>query len=360
MNAYKKMRMKVALAGVGAAGLMLLAACGGKQGQRAEGPAVSVKVSAAAEHLLPASEDFVGNIQSREAVRISTKLMGRVIAVHVSEGQAVKKGQLLVSVDDSEARSAYEQAKAGLEAAKVAMRNAERDNKRFEALYEQKAVTKHRLEQVQMGLAQAKAQKTQAASNLQAAQTLLSYGQIRAPESGIITKKWMDAGNMAYPGAPLLTLQNPAKLEIDVQVPENLAQRLDVGQGADVSVDSLDNTFKGKIIAVVRTADPMTRTSTVKLSLPHDPALLPGQFAHVRFSALATKGLAVDKTALVHRGQMDGVFVVTDGLARLRYVQVGQEAGGLVQILSGLDKGEKVIDPVPEGLADGTQVEVKP
>jgi multidrug efflux system membrane fusion protein len=340
--------------------LTFLTACGHGAQKRNPGPAVQVTTQSATEQLMPSAEDYVGNIKSRQAVTISTKMMGRVVRIFVEEGQAVSKGQPLVEVDAAEAQSAYAQSKAGLAAADVAVRNAERDHERFQALYEQKAVTKHQLEQVEMGLAAAKAQKAQAEASLTMAGTLLSYGKILAPDSGIVTKKWMDAGNMAYPGVPILTLENPKDLEILVSVPEEKARDLAAGQKAQITVDSLGKTLEVPVTAVVAAADPMSRTSLVKLAIPDGSGLAPGQFAHVRFDALAQKTLAVPAAALTSEGQMDGVFVAESGIARLRWIQTGQRAGGWVQVLSGLQPGDTVIAPIPAGLSDGTPVEVRP
>jgi|WetSurMetagenome_2_1015567.scaffolds.fasta_scaffold53939_2 RND family efflux transporter MFP subunit len=337
--------------------LAALAACGTKVEKREAGPKVGVTTVAVAEQTLPSAEAFVGNVRSRQAVVISTKFMGRVTKFFVDEGQAVTKGQPLVQVDAAEAQSAYAQSKAGLDAADVAVRNMERDRERFQKLYEQKAVTKHQLEQVEMGLAAAKAQKAQADANLAASGTLLSYGKILAPDAGIVTKRWMDAGNMAFPGAPILTLENPKDLEISVSVAEDKARAIAVGQQAQVTVESLGKTLTVPVTTVVAAADPMTRTSVVKLSIPEGSGLAPGQFGSVRFDALALKALAVPVSAVRSEGQMDGVFVSENGVARLRWVQLGVRGGDLVQVLSGLKAGDRVIVPVPAGLSDGQPVE---
>ena len=344
---------------MGGMGLALagMIACGHKVEQRDAGPKVPVTVVAAAEQALPSAEEYVGNIRSRQAVVISTKMMGRVVRFFVDEGQAVTKGQPLVEVDAAEAQSAYSQSKAGVDAADVAVRNMERDHERLKSLYEQKAVTKHQLEQVEMGLAAAKAQKAQAQANLKMSGTLMSYGKILAPDAGIVTKRWMDAGNMAFPGAPILTVGNPKDLEISVSVAEDKARLLAAGQQAQVTVDSLDKTLSIPVTAVVGASDPMTRTSTVKLSIPEGSGLAPGQFAHVRFDALGMKALAVPSSAIHSEGQMDGVFVAHQGLARLRWIQTGVRGANMVQVLSGLQPGERVIVPVPAGLSDGQAVE---
>ncbi len=351
---------RMMLSGMAVLALAALTACGHKVEERAAGPKVPVKTVAAAEQDLPSAESYVGNIRSRQAVVVSTKMMGRVVRFFVDEGQAVTKGQPLVEVDAAEAQSAYAQSKAGVDAADVAVRNMERDHERFQRLYEEKAVTKHQLEQVEMGLAAAKAQRAQAEANLKMSGTLLSYGRILAPGAGIVTKRWMDAGNMAFPGAPILTVENPSDLEISVAVPEEKARLLATGQKAQVTVDSMDKTLELAVTAVVAAADPMTRTSTVKLAIPDGSGLAPGQFAQVRFAALALKALAVPEAAVYSEGQMDGVFVAEQGIARLRWVQLGVRGGDAVQVLSGLKAGENVIVPVPAGLSDGQPVEVSP
>jgi RND family efflux transporter MFP subunit len=349
--------MKKALAMVlGTAALAGTLACGHRAEKREPGPAVPVTVVKAAERALPSAEEYVGNIRSRQAVVISTKMMGRVVRFYVDEGHAVSKGQPLVEVDASEAQSAYSQSKAGVDAADVAVRNMERDLERFQRLYEQKAATKHQLEQVEMGLAAARAQKAQAEANLKMSGTLLSYGKILAPDAGIVTKRWLDAGNMAFPGAPILTVENPKDLELSVSVPEEKARLLAAGQTAQVTVDSLGKTLALPVTVVVAAADPMSRTSTVKLSIPDGSGLSPGQFASVRFDALAAKALAVPDGAVLTQGQMDGVFVADQSIARLRWVQLGVRGGGSVQVLSGLKAGEPVIVPVPAGLSDGQVV----
>jgi RND family efflux transporter MFP subunit len=211
-----------------------------------------------------------------------------------------------------------------------------------------------------MGAAAARAQKAQAEAGLGMSGTLLSYGRIVAPEDGVVTRKWMDPGNLAYPGAPILTLEDPADLELSVQVPEERARTLAVGQGASVTVDALGKSFEVPLSAVVGAADPVSRTSLVKLGIPSGTGILPGQFARVRFAAFSQRALTVPTTALVERGQMDAVFVAESGVVHQRYIQTGLRSGDRVQVLAGLRAGESVVAPVPAGLSDGTKVEAGP
>jgi len=338
--------------------LVGLLACGGEAPVRDTGPSVPVETTPAKPRPFASAEVFVGNIESRNAVTISTKMMGRIQRIAVSEGDAVKRGQLLVEVDASEARNAYRQSKAGIDAAEVRVRNMERDLARFQALFEQRAVTQHQLEQVEAGLADARTQAAQARANLEMAEAQLSYGRILAPEDGLVTRKWMDEGNLAGPGAPLLSLETPDALELTVSVPGEKALRLAPGQGAEVKADALARTFTTTIRSVVPAADPVSRTSSAKLALPGDAELRPGQFVRVRFAALGGESLAVPEGAVVRQGQMDGVYLVEEGIARLRWIRTGRTAGGHVEVLAGLREGEPVVNPVPPGLRDGRPVEV--
>jgi membrane fusion protein (multidrug efflux system) len=123
-------------------------------------------------------------------------------------------------------------------------------------------------------------------------------------------------------------------------------------------MDATGKTFTAPILSVVAAADAASRTSNVKLGLSGIEGLKPGEFAKVRFQALGGESLAVPAEALVHQGQMDGVYVTESGVARLRWIQIGRTSDGYVQVLAGLRKGDAVINPIPPGLRDGTPVEV--
>jgi len=355
----QRSRWPVVALSLSAAALLGFSACGGTHRERKPARAVAVRTVEAARSPLPASEAFVGNIESRSAVTLSTKMMGRILRIPVEVGDTVKRGQLLVEVDAAEAKSARAQAQAGLEAASVAVRNAERDLERFRTLFEKRAVTQHQFEQVEAGVAAARAREAQAKASLRMAETLLSYGRITAPSDGIITRKHMKEGNLAHPGAPLLTIEDPSALELLVSVPEERVSSLAPGQRASVSIDGLGKTLSATITNVVAAGDARTRTSTVKFAFEETEGLRPGQFASVRFDAFAEDVLSVDAGAVLHRGQMEGVFVVVEGTARLRWIRTGQQAGGRVQVLAGLEEGDAVVSPVPPELRDGTPVEVE-
>jgi len=319
---------------------------------------MQVKLGAAEKREFSSEENYVGTIRSKDTVNISTKMMGRLLSLKVAEGDRVKKGQLLAEVDAAEAESAYRQSDAGLKAAEVNASNMERDLERFRRLYDEKAVTKHQLEQVEAGAAAAKAMKDQASASLRMAGTLLSYGKLYSPVDGVVTRKWMEPGNIAAPGMPILTVENPGSLELLVEVPESAARQIPAGSAAKVFLDDDTRSFPAKVAAVVPAADAFTKTSSVRLEVPSDSAVVPGQFARVRFDAFRKEFVSVPDGAVKRQGQLETIFVRDDkGLSSLRIVRAGRSENGFTQVLSGLSGGETVVVGPPEGLAEGMKLE---
>jgi RND family efflux transporter MFP subunit len=320
---------------------------------------IKVQLAKAEKREFSSEENYVGTIKSKETVNISTKMMGRLLSLQVDEGSVVKKGQLLAEVDAAEADSAYRQSDAGLRAADVNSGNMEKDLERYKRLYEEKAVTKHQLEQIEAGAAQAKAQKEQASASVRMAKTLMSYGKLYSPVNGVITKKWMEPGNLAYPGMAILTVENPASLELLVEVPEEKSRQISSGSTAKIFTGNEDDrSVDTKVVMVVPTANAFTKTSTVRLEIPSDAGIVPGQFARVRFNAFKKDFVSVPDGAMKRQGQLEMVFTRDDkGLSSLRIVRSGRREGGFVQVLSGLSGDETVVVNPPETLKEGMKLE---
>ena len=322
---------------------------------------VPVTVAAVRAATWPPAAAYAGTVESRQAVQVSTRTMARIIRIAVTEGQGVKPGDLLVELDDTDARSALSQAEAALASAAVARDNAALDLGRYTRLVAEKAATPRQLETVQAALAAATARVHEVEANVAQARNQLGYSRLTAPVAGVVARKWLDAGNLAAPGAPILTLENPALVEAVVAVPEGIGRRLAAGQAAAVELAAGDRAVNAVIRVVVATADPVTRTVAVRLAFPElPPGVLPGQFVQVRFPALAAPVLAMPATAVIRQGQMTGAFVVSDGRAALTWLQLGREQDGQVEVLAGLHPGDTVVAPIPPGLADGLPVAVRP
>ena len=187
-----------------------------------------------------------------------------------------------------------------------------------------------------------------------------SYSQIAAPFTGVVTDKRVNPGDLATPGAPLLTIEREGAYRLEAPVAESRLAQIRPGQTASIVLEALDKKIEARVSEIVPAVDAASRAYTVKLDLPALGQIRSGMFGRVLFTLGARKALAVPAAAVIERGQLQSVLVTEDGVARTRLVTLGTSAGGRREVLSGVSAGDKVIVPVPAGLADGARVEVRP
>lgn len=337
--------------------MIFVFSCSKKEGYSENIKKFNLKVSPVLKRYFSSEESYMGNVVSKNRVNISTRMMGRILSIKTDIGKEVKKGELLVEIDTPEAESGYRQAKAMADSALVYLNNMERDYERFKRLYEEKAVTKHQLEQVEAGFANAKAQYEQAKASLDMAKDLLLYGKIYSPINGIVTKKFVDEGNIVGPGMPILTIEDPESLEINIEVPEEKAEKIKVGSKALVYLNEEELRIY-PVKTILKTADYMTKTSTVKIEV--DNQLKVGKFVKVKFNDLGSEALSIPKEAIKREGQIELVFVLRDdNKATIRIIKTGRYEDGYYEVLSGLMEGEKIVLNPPYDLREGDLVEVK-
>lgn len=331
-----------------AAGLLLtLTGCGHKS-ERIEAPslaAMSVPTQVVASKKRVATEEVVGTVRAKLCSVIEAKVSGKIEQLLVVPGQQVKAGELLAVVDAREVQARYDQA--------VALRQqADADLKRLTALFEQKI-----LSQAEFDNAQARARV--AAAGVTEAETMLGYTKVAAPFAGVITRKHADVGDLALPGKPLLELEDATTLRLEADMPEAVVGRLALGDSLAVRVAALENELEGVVSEIAPAADPGSRTFLVKLDLPPAPGLRTGQFGRVATPVGETTALRVPVSAVVQRGQMEIIFVVSDGKAQLRLVKTGKRLGEEVELVSGVEAGEKIVIEGAARLVDGQPVEIR-
>jgi RND family efflux transporter MFP subunit len=197
----------------------------------------------------------------------------------------------------------------------------------------------------------ARSGQAQAKAGLAQANTMFSYTRIRAPFDGIVTEKRVDPGALASPGMPLLTVEKSGRFRLEATLDETNLRSVKPGEPVTVLLDAVSSQrFTGKVIEAVPAADPGSRTFLVKIELPPNPGLRSGLFGRAYFTRGQRESLVVARTAVVDRGQLQGVFVVgPDKIAELRYVTLGKPQGDGIEVLSGLQPGDQVI------LAPGSQ-----
>jgi RND family efflux transporter MFP subunit len=337
-----------------------LAACSGEEKGKAaqEAPrAVQAQTTVIQMSEGIASTAVPGTVEALESVRVASRLMGYIRDIAVVEGQAVKAGQRLFTIDPLDIEGAVEQARLGLKQAEDAMKDAEADYKRFENLYKDEVVTRQNYEKMKLNYEMAVTRAAQAKAGLGTAQGQMRYATVTAPINGVVTSKLANEGDIAAPGHPVLMVENPARLQVRGAVSEDLYRTLKLGAQVMVEVDGQDKAVAAKVAQLAPAADPMTHTYTVKLDIAA-PGLKSGAFARILFPTGKRQMLAVPEAAVLDRAGIVGVFVVdAQGMAQYRMVRLGKKEGGLVEVLSGLNPGDRVVTGNAQAVNNGDKVQ---
>lgn len=358
-----------------AAALLALAACGGEPRTVSAAPEIVRGVQLATIQRSTISDwvEAVGTLQAAQTSQLASQVMGNIAEMRVKEGDRVTRGEVLAVLDDAQPRAAVERATAAEHAAQQEILAADSDYslaqatlKRYQDLYAKKSVSPQEFDEVKAreqasaardqlaraGLAQAQAALTQA-------QTTLSYTRVRAPFDGVVTEKRADPGTLASPGMPLLTVEDQRRFRLEASVDEGDIHLIKPGQAVPVTLDSLPGAqFNGRVAQIVPAADPASRSFIVKVELPADSRLRSGLFGRAHLARGQRQAILVARSAVVERGQLQGVYVVgEDQVATLRYITLGQTAGELVEALSGVQGGERVVAAPGDRDLGGKRVE---
>lgn len=291
---------------------------------------------------IPVSDSSPGVVISEQQVQVASRLMGYIRDIPVHEGDAVKAGQLLFSIDPTDIRGQVDQARAGVAQADAALNDAKADFERFSRLYKDESIPKVQFDKIKLQYNIAQSQANAAQAGLNTAESQLRYAEVRSPINGIVTQKMANKGDLAAPGRPVLVVENPARLMVQTSVSNETYSHLKMGGSATVEISG--KTLPGKIVRLVSAADAMSHTHLVKLDVPGIKGFSSGTFARVRFTVGSRQGISVPKTAVLERAGITGVFVVdADGIAHYRMVRAGREQDGVIEIEAGLNPGEKVV-----------------
>ena len=308
-------------------------------------PSAAVRVQTVERKSRTATEDVVGTVRPKLSAAIEAKVSGRIEQMLVVPGQLVKAGDRLVLLDAHEIQSRLDQAAA-------ARQQAESDLKRATDLIQQKILSQSEFDNAQSKFRIAAATEAEA-------KTMLGYTLIVAPFDGVITRKLADVGDLAAPGKPLLQMENPDTLRLEADVPEALIGNVKLGDKLAVRIAAVASKIEGPVAEMSPTADPNSRTYLVKLDLPGATGLRSGQFGRVSVPVGEASAIRVPAFAVIQRGQMELVFVVVNGHAQLRLVKTGKLIGDEVELVSGVDAGERVVTDGAGNLVDGQSVEAK-
>ncbi len=335
----------------------------------------NVPVLAVQQANVPDLLEAVGTVRAAQTSDAASQMMGNIVEIRAHEGDHVQRGQVLAVIDDSQPGAAVDRATAADLAAQQQAVGADADLalaestlKRYQNLYEKKSVSPQEFDEVkarqQSALARrdmAKAGEAQAQAALSQARTSLDYTRIRAPFDGVVTEKKADSGTLASPGMPIFTVEDARRYRLEATVNENDLQYVRTGEQVSVVIDALDNAdLKGKVMQIVPAADAASRTFLVKIELPTDTRLRSGLFGRAQFSRGERQALLIPRSAVVERGQLQGIYVLDQNKgASLRYITWGKPSGTEVEVLAGLQDGERLVAKPGTVDLNGKRVEVQ-
>ncbi len=294
-----------------------------------------------------------GTVKARTISAIASRVMASVLAVHVKEGDRVKEGQLLVTLDNSDSAQRVKAAEKAVEAAQQNLSLADITYQRYRKLYDGRALTEQEIDQVETQRNVAGIELERAKAALAEAEVQRSFGRISALRSGVVTGKRVEPGNVAVPGVPLLTLEDTSSYTVEVHADESLSGKLRPGMAVPVSLEALGREVKGAIEEVVPSVDQASRTFLVKISVKGE-GLKTGHYAKVRLPVGKREALLVSRDAVVYRGQLTGVYTVDHaGIISYRLVKTGKEYDRGVEVLSGITAKDRIITTGMERVVDG-------
>jgi RND family efflux transporter MFP subunit len=374
--------------------ILLPCGCGDKiepgNEKRTEVPIVQVPVAIARTTSQPLSYEAVGTVQPVTTSTLSSKLMGTVKEIRVQEGDRVKQGETLVIIDKRQVTAQLRQAQAVLdearraEGAAVSARDAavagaqlaRATYERYLRLIKEDSASRQEFDEVEARHRQAQASLKQAEQMLAAARYRVQQTEaavsaagvssddaaILAPYDGVVTAKMSDVGDLATPGTPFLTLESTGGYRVDVVLPEVYFSTVRLNQTVMISIPALgDQLLEGSVETIVPAADQGSRSFLVKIQLPADEAIRSGMFARVVFNTGEQRMMLIPVCALVPQGQLTGIFIVDDSqVTRFRLIRTGRRFDDTVEIITGLDDGQRFVVKPPPTLVDGARVEAIP
>lgn len=283
-----------------------------------------------------------GTVSAKTVAQVAAKLPGRILDISVRAGDAVKRGQVLARLDESEIQARLGQARAALAAAEAHAGRARADAGRLQNLFQKEAATRQELDAAVAAARSADAQVAEARDAIREAESRLGETVLKAPFDGVVVKRDQEPGDMALPGAAVLTLQQSRQLRVESAIPANCAGLVSLGDSLKAKIANPEREFTAKVDEIQPAADPKTRTVLVKAALPEDSGVSPGAFGWLYQSCGQSDALLVPESAVSRIGQLESVRLVADGQAKLRHVRTGKRYDGMVEILSGLKEGDTV------------------
>lgn len=305
---------------------------------------------------LTESVQLDGVIESVQGSTVSAQTSGTVLRLPFDVDDSVEAGELIVKLEDSEQQARLNQAEGNLEEAKARYRDARQQFQRIEEVHEKGYVSQQEFDQAQNNLAAAEARLERARAAVAEAQKQLDYTTVIAPYSGILTERHVEVGESVSPGQPLLSGVSLEQLRVVVELPQRYVDSVRTKRRTRVTLND-GRVLRTGEMTFYPYADEQTHTFRLRLALEEPEAsLYPGMLVKVEAPVAQRQALWIPASSLIHRSELRAVYVLDqEDRPRLRQIRAGISRDGQIEVLAGLDEGERVVTN-PDGFQGGEGV----
>lgn len=330
------------------------------QKQMQDGIRVSLAQARLQEY--PVQYSFSGKLEAGKQSNLSTRIMGQIEQIRVKPGQYVRQGELLLRIRNQDMLAKKAQIEASMAEARSAFENAKKDLERFEALYASKSTSDKEMDDIRTRYQMSEARLSATEQMQREVNENLRYTLVKAPYNGVITGKFVQEGDMANPGVPLLSIENPDRWQVIARIPEEDISRIRLNDPVKVYLDALGGlTVQGTIAEInpssLNTGPQFEVKIVLAPVLENSARLYSGIYATVEYEKGTQPLLLIPKKALISRGQLTGLYTVSqEGTVLLRWIRPGKTYHDSLEVLSGLSDGEDYILSSENRLYDGAHI----
>ncbi|MBN1567833.1 MAG: efflux RND transporter periplasmic adaptor subunit [Acidobacteria bacterium] len=366
------------------------------------GKPAQVHVIAIQHESIPAFFAAPGTVQARNRIALSSQINGFVREMRVRVGDSVKPDQILAVLDARDAESQKSLAQAAIVEAQAALSEAQQGYKaagerrsaaqsvmqlaaqtfqRYEKLFESRSVSPQEMDEVrtrrdaaaaelassesmaaaaQERIKQVEARIAQAKAQANRADVMVGWTQIKAPAAGRIVERSVDRGTAIFPGTPLMVIESTARPQVLADLPAQHAHQLQIGKAVRLRGSDTGQMFEGRIAEIVPLSNPATHSTQFKVDVSADFSMPNGHFIKVEVPVGSRDAVLVPRHAIRQTGQLMGLFVLdSDSIARFRLIKAVPYDAERLEVLSGIESGERILVELNHTIVDGTPVEIK-
>ncbi len=300
-----------------------------------------------------------GLVEATRQSTVSAQISGRVREINFDVGDHVKKGQVIVRIDEREALQSVASSQAQIAQSQASLQNDKAIYERSKQLFAQKFISQAALDKAEADYKIALAQAAVSQAGASQAALAKGYTSVAAPFSGVVAARRVELGEMVTVGMPLMTGFDPDAMRVVVDVPQDRLKDIGARPEAMIEIASLNKWIRAASVTVLPLADVRTHSTQVRINLPDDiVGVYPGMFVRAHFVVGKIKSLVIPASAVLRRSEVVAVYVVDEnGNMKLRQVRLGAStAENMVEVLAGLNQGENIaLNPVQAGMLEAKQ-----